>query len=724
MAQKIVRDVNKKGSLVISLKEEKPEKIRNNDSVDISASGKTKFVLTKGKRSLLRDVNKEQKTAPVFFLQIDAERISRFDRINEIIRMAAAGIAILFVINIVNVYQRGTVLKDAVIASASGGYENIMEGGEHAMKQDFPSAEGSFNEAEQKFAQAMNEVSFLNLNKENFFASEKTITSMQNLLEAGKNISEAGADFSSGIRDLQELPLLFIRANSEGQKDGGGSSLTEILKKDLTGIEKAVNAVGKANENMRSVSADVMPAQYREKLESAKEKINKFNDVLLSLKAKIPAVLELLGDRYPHRYLILLQNDTEARPTGGFIGSIMIVDVNDGYITKSEFHDVYDFDGQLKEDIQAPPDIAKITDNWRLRDSNYSPDFAVSAEKAAWFLQKEKGPSVDTVIAINQSFIAELLDITGPITVEGFNGKIDKTNYQTVLTYIIESKLSGVDKPKEVLGKFISAFQERLMAIQDWPKVLSKLTQALKKKSIMVYSRNEEVQAVIDELGISGRVIKNAPKEDYLNVVNTSIGGNKSDLYMLQSVKHNTVVNNTGLLIDDLTIKRRHTWNDNSMEKISDTLKSFGFNDIPEGIKDIMGRGINKSSVKVYVPLGSKIIDVEGVPGDAVKTYRDEEIQKTFFAFEMETAADSSKEVTIIYQLPESLEMTPVDTYRLYVQSQPSINPNYFYKQIFFSAGLKSYKQFPEDFKKYDSGNIYYENRLTNDLNLAAVVGG
>jgi hypothetical protein len=725
MAQKIVRDLNKKGSLVISLKDGSVKKPGVKGNVNISSAGKAKFVITEGEKSGIRDVKKETKNEEVFFFRIDPEKVRAYDRINEVMRLAAAGIAILFIINLVNIYQRGVVLKDNVIASAYSGYENLMQGGEQAVKQDFTSAEGSFGSAGANFNQAMSLISFLHMNRDTFFATEKTVTSLQNLLEAGSNISSAGTEFSSGIENLKLLPEIFIKLNESVKEEDRNAqpSLTEILKKDLVSIESAADSIGKADINLQNVSMDVMPVQYRDKLVAAKDKIQKLDGVLASAKEKIPAILELLGDRYPHRYLILLQNDTEARPTGGFIGSIMIVDINDGYITKCEFHDVYDLDGQLQEDIAAPPDIAKITKNWRLRDSNYSPDFTVSAKKAAWFLQKEKGPSVDTVIAINQSIIGDLLAVTGPVYVDGLSEPLDQGNYQTVISYIVESKLSGQDNPKEILKKFIDAFRKKLVSTGERQKIIAALTKALKDKKILLYSNSEDVQNVFDEMGLSGRMNVTKPGEDYLNVAITSIGGNKSDLYMVQSIKHNTLINATGLIIDDVTIKRKHTWDDASLEKIKNILGKFGFRDVPDGIIDILGRGVNKSSVKIYVPKGSKLLETSGIDMGSVSTYSDDDTSKTYFAFEMDVAPDTAKEATISYQLPQNLELIPVDTYRFYAQYQPGINPSYFTKQVFFKPGLKSYKEYPQQFLKYDSGNLYYEGRLVSDVNLSAVVG-
>ena len=41
-----------------------------------------------------------------------------------------------------------------------------------------------------------------------------------------------------------------------------------------------------------------------------------------------------LGESYDRKYLVLFQNDTELRPTGGFIGTYGIVTVRDAKIKK------------------------------------------------------------------------------------------------------------------------------------------------------------------------------------------------------------------------------------------------------------------------------------------------------------------------------------------------------------------------------------------------------
>jgi hypothetical protein len=740
MPPKILRDISAKASFTISLKDKEIVKHakKNPGIIDLSNPKSVASGAGRNKRQLNDIVSvpnenvsggAREANGELFFHYTERPKKRGLDRVHETMRLASAGVLILFILNIVNVYQRGMQVGHNVIASASSGYEDLMLGGKQAQNADFQGAEQNFTDAVKSFADAKNSISFLQTHSDSFFAKEKTISSIQDLLSAAKNIATAGQDFSRGIQSLEKLPELFIEANThlkDDQKEAKiAPSLTEKLKEDLSYIQKAKSEIDEASQQLNRVSAEVIPVTLRSKLTDAQEKVEKLQAVLDEAESKIPAVLDLLGDRYPHSYLILLQNDTESRPTGGFIGSVLLVDVNDGYITKFEFKDVYDYDGQLKEEIAAPEDIASITKNWRLRDSNYSPDFPLSAEKAAWFLQKEKGPSVDTVIALNQSFVGRLLEITGPVSVEGLQSELNKNNYQLVLSYIVESKLSGENSPKIVVNQFIKSFQKKLFTNNDnWKKVLAEFIHGINEKSILMYSKHREVQELFDEFGLTGRVIETKPSDDYLNVTVTSIGGNKSDLYIKQSIEHDTTISPNGDVIDELSVTRRHTWNQEVINDWQKELKKFGFTDISDTVKNILGRGTNKAMMKVYVPAGSVFLEMETATAIVVQTKYDQDINKTYFMFPMNVDPGLEKKVTIRYQLPQKLQMFPADTYRLNIQRQPGLVVSNFVKQIFFKPGFKSYAQYPKDtFKPFETGNLYYEGKLERDLYLSAVVG-
>jgi len=92
-------------------------------------------------------------------------------------------------------------------------------------------------------------------------------------------------------------------------------------------------------------------------------------------------------------FLILFQNNLELRPGGGFIGSFGILKVKDGSVIDFAIHDTGNFDGRIPATI-LPPYPMKETlhiDSWKLRDSNYSPDFLINAKQAEQFYHMGNG---------------------------------------------------------------------------------------------------------------------------------------------------------------------------------------------------------------------------------------------------------------------------------------------------------------------------------------------
>lgn len=741
---KTLRDLQKQNLSPIAIGEAgaEPQKADRNpeDVLDLSMIDRRKTVVTGGNKRVM-DIAKKRsddggKREKYMFIEVPGGQPKKQERLTELMKLAAAGTLILFLINIVNIYQRGIVIKNDVIATAYSGYDNLMQAGNESKQAQFNEAGNSFTASTKNFVDALASLRFLETNQSAFFTREKTVESAQNLLEAGKNISEAGADFAKGIVHLQDLPALFLRNNSLGELkktkaepvDESGivprDSLTDKLEQDLAFLNHASEKIEAASQNLTRVSEDVLPEQMKSRLGKARDAVAKLQGILKETREKIPVLMKMLGQRYMHRYLVLLQNDAEARPTGGFIGSYLIVDVNDGYITNTEFHDIYETDGQLKEDIPAPEDIAKITKNWRMRDSNYSPDFAISAEKAAWFLQKEKGPSVDSVIAINQNFIASLFDVTGPVSLEGLSAPLTKDNYQTVISYLVESKLSGKEDPKKILRSFIPAFQKQLMASKDMGKIVKLAVDALKERDILLYSRDQEIQNLFDEIGLSGRVIRTKPDEDFLQVITTSIGGNKSDLYIRQSITHTTLVSKDGTMTDEVTLTRKHTWTSKELTHWKTMLGEFGYDDISQTVQYILGSGKNKSYIKFYVPRGATLMNTAGIEKDAVLIRNDEEIGKSYFMFEMDLPAGEEQTVTISYRLPEKLDTSTAGTYRFFAQRQPGIVLSTLEKHIFVAQGLKFYEFFPEDLGFPEKNHAVVKTALENDFYMAALVGG
>lgn len=130
----------------------------------------------------------------------------------------------------------------------------------------------------------------------------------------------------------------------------------------------------------------------------------------------------LTDDGATHRIMLLLQNNYELRPTGGFLGQFAVLEIRGGTITRLDIMDANVFDKQIKSDRPAPPVLAKYMGikKWKFRDANWSPDFPTAVQDILHFyaLKPSNDPHFDAVVAINATMLNRIMRITGPISVE------------------------------------------------------------------------------------------------------------------------------------------------------------------------------------------------------------------------------------------------------------------------------------------------------------------
>jgi hypothetical protein len=339
--------------------------------------------------SKLKKENKLKEDSYVFFTK--KENAKSENKLNkEFFRMLVAGFFIVFIFNVAQIGNQLFSIASDVEANAFQGFGRFVEGGKDALEANFGGAVQYFDSAGFAFEEAQKKVWFIG-NQGATGDRGSIAESAYGLLEAGDYLASGASYFSQGASAIQEIPVLFMENNLHPEGDFKVSyvSLTDKLKSSLELFDKALNEVKNARGKIENSGSQILPENLQVHFNALLGQLDSLIMTLESMKVRIPAILSMLGDRYPHRYLVLFQNNSESRPTGGFIGSFLIVDVNDGNITKTEFHDIYEYDGQLNEKIDAPNEITALTDNWRMRDANYSPDFAVSAKKIAWFLEKE-----------------------------------------------------------------------------------------------------------------------------------------------------------------------------------------------------------------------------------------------------------------------------------------------------------------------------------------------
>jgi hypothetical protein len=439
--------------------------------------------------------------------------------------------------------------------------------------------------------------------------------------------------------------------------------LTDLLLDDGFATAKKVNEILKKSLDEASrLSPETLSDQQRNILNATRDAQIIFEKLL----AHEQAIKALLGKDSPQHILVLFQNKNEIRATGGFIGSLGFLELSSGKVTHFSFRDVYDFDWQLKTHITPPREILPLTDRLRLRDANFSLDFPTSAQRIQWFLEHEKGPTVDTIIAIDQSFLGSVLRTTGPIEIPNSNGfLLTEDNFDITLSYLVEGKFFGAGgkevSPKQFLEDLLPIILERLSERASLDFVKDILSLSL-EKHLLAFSSDPQIEIFFDALGISGNLhpFEVQSENDISNgfaLSKTSISTNKSDGYITQNIVHETSIDNEGNIVGMLQIQRIHTWGEKEEKIFTSLVEHFGHSEYvgTDDLRRIMGKGTNKVFMNVFLPKGIEILSANSVFSEEFKQQQTKDFTEISFLFP-EIAEGETKEILFSYRLPQKFQ--------------------------------------------------------------------
>ncbi len=414
------------------------------------------------------------------------------------------------------------------------------------------------------------------------------IKSRQDLLEAGHYVALGNAYLIKGFDEA---------AKAEDMNTIDRLSLIR------THIKGAIPQYTEALERLDTVDQFALPPEFQESFSEFRMLFHGLVSDMENMSEVISGVELMLGGEGFKRYLIAFQNQYEVRPTGGFIGSFAIVDVQNGKIQNIDIPGggSYDLQGQLSVFEKPPLPLQLINTRWEFQDANWFPDFKATGEKLAWFYQKSRGTTVDGVIAINASVLERLLRIIGPIEDAEHSLLLDTSGAIEALHTEIEAydNSDGKNQPKAILASVLEEVIARVQTIkpEQLLSLVTELSDALNEREIQAYFTDKRLQSLSHSYGWSGEIEETGTDQDYVMVVNANIGGGKSDSNITQMVDHQSVIEEDGSIIDTVIITRTHEGKDSS-----DTLQGQ----------------MNSSYVRVYVPKGAELLDAGGF------TYPDE----------------------------------------------------------------------------------------------------
>jgi hypothetical protein len=500
--------------------------------------------------------------------------------------------------------------------------------------------------------------------------------------------AEAGMD--SGLTVVNSIEpfsdLLGLKGGSAQQVQADGAKtaqdridfIVKSLPTLIPQMDKISGQMKTVETELNKINAERYPEKFknyevRKNIKLAQELVSQVSVIMTNGKPVIENAPYLLGMDTPRTYMLIFQNDKELRPTGGFLTAYAIMTVDKAKFNPALSDDIYNLDAKYKPSIPAPKPIVNyikgpyvLSQNLRLRDMNWWPDFPTSMGTFSKAIQEVGVKDIDGIIAVDTRVLESLLKVIGPIGVPGFGNfstDIDPEcncsqviheleKYADVEGPIIWDPVTGkiIQRPKnsenrkKIIGPLMNSVLANAMG-QPKEKLAPLFTAAFNsvmEKHVLFYLYDEKVQKSVVDFGIGG-AIKDY-NGDYLHISDANLGGRKSNLYATEEVMQEVKIDGNGNATKTVTITYKNP------EKHDGWLNSV----LPVW-------------VRIYVPKGSELTAIEGLEPKG-EPY--EESGKTVFSGFFQLRPEGLAKVTFQYKLPFKVK----DQYKLLIQKQPGAN--------------------------------------------------
>ncbi|HEY5601427.1 MAG TPA: DUF4012 domain-containing protein [Patescibacteria group bacterium] len=365
----------------------------------------------------------------------------------------------------------------------------------------------------------------------------------------------------------------------------------------------------------------------------------------------------VLGKPTPRTYLVLFQNDKEIRPSGGFLTAYTYIKVNSGQITTSGSDDIYKLDERINRvclnvicDLSPPLPIIKYLpepngkpkEAIESRDSNISPDWKEAATEFTRFYNIAGGQGFDGIIAVDTQLVKNLLEITGPVRVGGYETEFSSENVVDELEGYATSVFEGSSR-KAVLGDLMNTL---FLTIMQSPKekfqpLVETGIRSLNEKHFLIFMEDQKAQDVAEKFNWAGRI--RDYDGDYLAIIDANFAGGKSNLFTTHEVDQNIDIKSDGTVEKTLTITYKNDGEFNAR--------------LNPGFRDWF---------RIYVPKGSELLDSDG-SSDGFRT--SEELGRTVFDGFQTVRPKAFNKVIVKYKLPFKVK----GEYKLLHQKQAGV---------------------------------------------------
>jgi UDP-N-acetylmuramyl pentapeptide phosphotransferase/UDP-N-acetylglucosamine-1-phosphate transferase len=359
-------------------------------------------------------------------------------------------------------------------------------------------------------------------------------------VQAARQLADIGNDLAHAGRTLTES------VDPEKLRVIDGRVPLEEVEVVAPKLDEAARLLARSRERLRDVDSGFLLEPVREGIDKIRDEVTKAAQDSVRAAAAAELAPAILGQDRPRRYFLAIQNPAEMRGTGGLIGNWGILTAQNGDVSFGEIHPLgeLNYRGGPARVLNAPEDYLRRYARFQPQNEwhpvNLSPDWPTVAKIIADLYPQSGGFAVDGVIAVDPIGLAALLELTGPVRVEGWPEPISSENVVDITlnqAYATYSQGLNLER-KDFLGDVAQRAVDRATdGDLGRPAAIGKeLGGAAHDGHISLWFVDKSEQRIARLLDIAGAVPR--PEGDSLLVVDVNGAGNKLDYYLDRTVDY------------------------------------------------------------------------------------------------------------------------------------------------------------------------------------------
>jgi hypothetical protein len=252
----------------------------------------------------------------------------------------------------------------------------------------------------------------------------------------------------------------------------------------------------------------------------------------------------MLGEHGQRRYFVGIQNNAEARSTGGLVAAFAIVTADHGKIRVVRRGKDSLLRNASEPVVKLPVDYQRDYGNYLPAQtwitSNLSPNFPSAAAIWAGLWQAQTGQHIDGAFGVDPYGLAAILSAVGPVQVSGYQGTFTGTNLASYIESEEYVAFQGLDQQglrKRFLSSVAGAVLHKMLSGSGDPhRIAEALGYAAGRGDLELWSALPREEAAISGTPLAGEIP--SLRTPFVSLSIDSGTGSKLDYYLERTLTY------------------------------------------------------------------------------------------------------------------------------------------------------------------------------------------